>query len=97
MRRQAMVTIVASAFIGLMMGGASGQEPLAAAEAENSGPMPGCPSNLPDGEIGMLSLSPDLVGDGALNAPHPEARLYDALQDGELRVVSVEFLMLAED
>jgi hypothetical protein len=45
----------------------------------------------------MRSLTPALVGNRTLSAAHPDARLYDALQDGELRVVRMEFLALAED
>lgn len=97
MRRQAIVTIVASGLMGLMAIGASAQEPPAAADAESHSPMFGCVNSPSDRAMGMYSRTPALVGGEALNAAHPEARLYDAIQDGELRVVRVEFLMPVEE
>lgn len=97
MRRHTLVTIVASGLVGLMAFGTSAHEPPAAAGAESSGAMVACVTSSQDGAIGRRSRAPILVSDGAISAVHPDARRYDALQDGELRVVRVEYLVLAKE
>ena len=66
------------------------------AEAAGYVPMNGCVSSPQDGAMGMHYLKPELVGDGELDAAHPEALIY-ALQDGEVGFAGVEYLVLAED
>jgi hypothetical protein len=67
----------------------------AAAEAAGYVHMQGCVSGPQDGAMGLHYVNADLVGDGELDAAHPEILIY-ALQDGTLQFVGVEYLVLAD-
>ena len=45
--------------------------------------------------MGIHFANGDLVGDGVLDAAHPEALLYEA-RDGTLRLLGVEYIVMAE-
>jgi hypothetical protein len=47
--------------------------------------------------MGVHYILPARVGDGALNASEPEALIYEPLPSGALRLVGVEFIVLAAD
>jgi hypothetical protein len=68
----------------------------AAAEAAGYVHMNGCVSGPQDGAMGLHYINGDLVGDGELDAAHPEALIY-AQQDGTTHFVGVEYLVLAAD
>lgn len=68
----------------------------AAAEAAGYVQMNGCVSGPQDGAMGLHYINGELVGDGKLDAAQPEALIY-ALQDGAMKFVAVEYLVLAED
>jgi hypothetical protein len=67
----------------------------AAAEAAGYVHMLGCVSGPLDGAMGLHYVNADLVGDGELNAAHPEILIY-AQQDGAMHFVGVEYLVLAD-
>jgi len=49
----------------------------------------------PGGAMGIYWVNGDLVGDGALDAARPEALMYEQ-QNGRLRLIGVEYVVLAE-
>lgn len=66
-----------------------------AATAAGYGMFHGCVSGPQEGAMGLHYANGALVGDGALDASHPEALLYEA-KDGKLQLVGVEYLVLAD-
>jgi hypothetical protein len=56
-----------------------------------------CVSGPNEGAMGVHFVKPDRIGDGALNADEPEALIYEPLPGGRLRLVGVEFIVLASD
>ncbi len=68
----------------------------AAAEAAGYVHMQGCVSGPQDGAMGMHYVNADLIGDGELDASHPEILIY-APGDRDLRFVGVEYYVIAED
>ena len=68
---------------------------VAAAEAAGYQLLHGCVSGQQEGAMGIHFANGDLVGDGALDALHPEALLYEA-RGGQLRLLGVEYVVLAE-
>lgn len=56
-----------------------------------------CVSGPNSGAMGVHFILPQRVGDGALNADEPEALIYEPLSSGALRLVGVEFIVLAAD
>lgn len=55
----------------------------------------GCVSGPEEGAMGVHYVNEALVGDGALDAAKPEALVYEP-QGGQLRLVAVEYIVLAE-
>src|SRR5262245_10115958 len=55
----------------------------------------GCVSGPQGGAMGIHFANGNLVGDGVLDAQHPEALLYEP-KDGKLQFVGVEYIVLAE-
>src|SRR4051812_32872829 len=68
----------------------------ASAEAAGYVPMQGCVSGPQDGAMGMHYVNVDLIGDGELDAAHPEILIY-APGDRDLQFVGVEYYVIAED
>jgi hypothetical protein len=66
-----------------------------AAEAAGYGLFHGCVSGPQGGAMGIHYVNGDLVGDGELDASHPEALLYEA-KNGKLDLVGVEYVVMAE-
>jgi len=66
------------------------------AEAEGYGLFLGCVNGEDEGAMGVHYVNGDLVGDGALDAEHPEAVIYEQ-RDGRLRLIAAEFVVLADD
>jgi hypothetical protein len=66
-----------------------------AAEAAGYALLHGCVSGPQEGAIGIHFANGDLVGDGALDALHPEALLYEP-KDGTLQLVGVEYVVIAD-
>ena len=55
----------------------------------------GCVSGPERGAMGIHFVNGDLVGDGEIDALQPEALIYE-LRSGELRLVGVEYVVIAE-
>ena len=66
-----------------------------AAESVGYGLFHGCVSGPQEGAMGIHYVNGDLVGDGEVDAQHPEALIYE-LRDGRLRLVGVEYVVIAE-
>lgn len=66
-----------------------------AAESAGYGLFHGCVSGPQEGAMGIHYVNGDLVGDGELDASHPEALIYE-FRDGHLQLVGVEFVVIAE-
>jgi hypothetical protein len=56
-----------------------------------------CVSGPNSGAMGVHFILSDRVGDGVLDANAPEALIYEPLPSGALRLVGVEFIVLASD
>jgi len=56
-----------------------------------------CVSGPNSGAMGVHYILPARVGDGMLNATEPEALIYEPLPNGAMRLVGVEFIVLAAD
>ena len=56
----------------------------------------GCTSDQ-DGAMGIHYANGSLVGDGALDARHPEVLMYEPMPDGSKHLIGVEFVVLAAD
>ena len=56
-----------------------------------------CVSGPQSGAMGVHYVLPSRVGDGALNGSEPEALIYEPLPSGALRLVGVEFIVIAGD
>ena len=65
------------------------------AEAAGYGLFHGCVSGPQAGAMGIHFVNGNLVGDGELDAEHPEALLYE-LAGTKLRLVGVEYVVIAE-
>ncbi|HEY3231433.1 MAG TPA: hypothetical protein VGJ87_19550 [Roseiflexaceae bacterium] len=65
------------------------------AEAAGYALLHGCVSGPQDGAMGIHFANGALVGDGALDAMHPEALLYEP-KDGKLQLVGVEYVVIAD-
>jgi hypothetical protein len=66
------------------------------AEAAGYALLHGCVSGPQEGAMGIHFANGGLVGDGALDAQHPEALLYES-KDGKLQLVGVEYVVIADD
>lgn len=62
------------------------------ATAAGYGPFLGCVSGPDHGAMGIHYVNGGLVGDGEIDASHPEALIYEP-SNGELRLVGVEFIV----
>ena len=67
----------------------------AAATAAGYGPFLGCVSGPQEGAMGIHYVNGDLVGDGQIDAARPEALIYEP-ENGRLRLVGVEYVVMAE-
>ncbi len=56
-----------------------------------------CVSGPQSGAMGVHYVLPARVGDGALDANEPEALIYEPLPNGAMRLVGVEFIVIAGD
>ena len=65
-----------------------------AATAAGYQPFLGCVSGPDHGAMGFHYVNGALVGDGVLDASHPEVLIYEA-SDGGLQLVGVEFVVIA--
>lgn len=72
-----------------------GFKDVAAAEAAGYGLFYGCVTGSEGSAMGVHFVNGDLVGDGALDPAHPEALMY-APVDGELELVGVEYVVIAD-
>jgi hypothetical protein len=69
---------------------------VAVAEAEEYHLMFGCVSGPDVGAMGLHYVNMSLVGDGVLDATHPEIVIYEPLPNGNLRLIGADFLVLAD-
>jgi hypothetical protein len=65
------------------------------AEAAGYGLFHGCVSGPQEGAMGIHFVNGNLVGDGELDALHPEALLYE-VANTKLRLVGVEYVVIAD-
>jgi len=63
-----------------------------AARAAGYGPFLGCVTGPDQGAMGVHYVNGTLVGDGEVDAAHPEALIYEPSADG-LRLVGVEYIV----
>ena len=56
-----------------------------------------CVSGPTGGAMGVHFILPSRVRDGALNANEPEALIYEPMPNGALRLVGIEFIVVADD
>ena len=56
-----------------------------------------CVSGPNEGAMGVHFILGERVGDGAVDADEPEALIYEPLPNGAMRLVGVEFIVLADD
>jgi hypothetical protein len=56
-----------------------------------------CVSSPSAGAMGVHYVLPSRVGDGTINASEPEALIYEPQPNGALRLVGVEYIVLAAD
>lgn len=56
-----------------------------------------CVSGPTGGAMGVHMVLPSRIGDGRLDATQPEALIYEPLPDGAMRLVGVEFIVMATD
>ena len=68
---------------------------LDAAESAGYGLFHGCVSGPQEGAMGIHFVNGDLVGDGEIDASHPEALIYE-VRNGGLQLVGVEYVVIAE-
>jgi hypothetical protein len=66
-----------------------------AATAAGYAPFLGCVTGPDHGAMGIHYLNGALVGDGEIDATHPEALIYEPGSDGRLRLVGVEYIVIA--
>ena len=66
-----------------------------AASTAGYAPFLGCVSGPQSGAMGLHYVNGTLVGDGLIDAQQPEALMYE-LKDGRLRLLGVEYIVLAE-
>jgi hypothetical protein len=64
--------------------------------AEGWVPATPCVSGPNSGAMGIHYVMPDRVGDAVLSADLPEALIYEPRDDGRLRLVGVEFIVIAD-
>jgi hypothetical protein len=70
---------------------------VAVARAEGWVPATPCVSGPQSGAMGVHFVLPARLSDGALDASEPEALIYEPLPGGGLRLVGVEFIVMASD
>jgi len=56
-----------------------------------------CVSGPTGGAMGVHFVLPSRIPDGQLNASEPEALIYEPGRDGSMRLVGVEFIVIADD
>jgi len=66
------------------------------ATANGYGLLLGCASGDSEGAMGVHYANGALVGDGVLDARRPEVLMYEPGKDGRMRLVGVEFVVIAE-
>lgn len=57
----------------------------------------GCVSGHQEGAMGVHYANGDLVGDDQLDADRPEILVYEPMRNGRMRLVAVEYLVLADN
>ena len=65
--------------------------------AEGWVPATPCVSGPDHGAMGVHFVLPARIGDGLVNAEQPEALIYEPLSNGAMRLVGVEFIVIADD
>jgi len=56
-----------------------------------------CVSGPQTGAMGVHLIQPSRLGDGTIKADEPEALIYEPLPDGSMRLVGVEFIVMATE
>lgn len=67
------------------------------AQQEGYGLLLGCVSGNAGGAMGVHFANPSLVGDGTVDASRPEVLMYEAMPDGRMRLLGVEYVVIAAD
>jgi hypothetical protein len=68
----------------------------ASAEAEGYKPLFGCVSGPDRGAMGQRYVNFSFVGDGVLDAAHPELVIYETLPSGHLKLTGAEFFVFKD-
>jgi hypothetical protein len=68
---------------------------VAVAVSEGYGPFLGCVSGPEEGAMGVDYVNGPLVEDGMLDAAQPEILVYEPQKNGRLRLVAVEYIVIA--
>jgi hypothetical protein len=66
-----------------------------AAVSAGYGPFLGCVSGTQEGAMGVHYVDGNLVGDGQLDAEHPEALMYEK-RNGRLQLLGVEYIVMVD-
>lgn len=86
----------ASAFVKVVREATERFQDVSVAEAEGYGLLFGCVSGPDVGAMGLHYVNLTLVGDGELDATHPEIVIYEQLPNGRLRLTGADYLVLAD-
>jgi hypothetical protein len=86
----------AASLVATVREATAGFKSVQAAEAAGYGLFHGCVSGPQEGAMGIHYVNGDLVGDGEVDAAHPEALLYE-VKNGEAQLLGVEYVVLADD
>jgi hypothetical protein len=66
------------------------------AQAEGYALQFGCVSGPDEGAMGLHYVNMKLVGDGILDANHPQIVIYEAMPNGHLRLIGADYLLIAD-
>ena len=86
----------ASAFIKLVRESTERFHDVSVAEAEGYALQFGCVSGSDYGAMGLHYVNGSLVGDGDLDATHPEIVIYEQTPGGRLRMTGADYLVIAD-
>jgi len=85
----------ASALIKVVRESTERYKAVSVAEADGYQLQFGCVSGPDSGAMGMHFVNGNLVGDGEVDATHPEIVIYEPLPNGKLRLIGADYLVIA--
>ncbi len=87
----------ATGLVGVVREATARYKDVERAQAEGYTPVLGCVSSPDEGAMGVHYLNPVLFGDGVVDAAHPELLVYEPQRNGRMRLVAVEYIMIADN